>query len=197
MNKQRILDEIRRTAAENGDVPLGSGRFTSETGIKEYDWKGRYWARWGDAVREAGFTPNTRTPRFDDDKLLLPLAAYMRELGHYPTVSEMRLRKREHATFPNYKVLARLGTRREALQTLFAFCERTDGWSDVGALCARLLVEAPEEPAAHSEDDEVEPGYVYLALSGSAVRSATRSARPTSSEGECDRLPFTFPRTWN
>jgi hypothetical protein len=54
LNKQHILDEIRRTAAKNGGVPLGIDRFASETGIKASDWIGRFWARWGDAILEAG-----------------------------------------------------------------------------------------------------------------------------------------------
>lgn len=58
MNKHHILDEIRRTAATNGDRPLGRDRFERETGIKMSEWEGRYWARWNDAVREAGLSPN-------------------------------------------------------------------------------------------------------------------------------------------
>jgi Meiotically up-regulated gene 113 len=164
MNKQRILDEIRRTAGENGGAPLGVDRFATETGIKESDWRGRYWARWNDAVSEAGITPNMRQKRSDRDEMLGQLAAYVRELGRYPTVAEMRLRKRVHPAFPNHKVLDRLGTRYEILQMLHAFCERAANWSDVSNLCTRLLAEAPEPPAPHSEDDEVEPGHVYLAL---------------------------------
>ncbi len=144
MTKQQILDEIRRTAKANGGAPLGKRGFEAETGIKESDWSGRYWARWGDAVREAGLTPNTLRPRSDQGELFSQLAILVRELGRYPTVSEMRLRKRDHAAFPNHKVLERLGTRREILQMLHAFCVRADDWSDVGALCTRLLAEAPE-----------------------------------------------------
>jgi hypothetical protein len=59
VNKQHILDEIKRTAAANGKLPLGKAKFLRETGIKESDWGGIYWARWGDALREAGFEPNS------------------------------------------------------------------------------------------------------------------------------------------
>jgi len=52
MDKGHILDEIRRTAQENG-IALGTRRFYAETGIKTSDWSGKYWARWGDAIREA------------------------------------------------------------------------------------------------------------------------------------------------
>src|SRR5207237_1245921 len=53
-NRDTILAEIRRTAAENAGKPLGMARFRDETGIRPEDWEGRYWARWSDAIREAG-----------------------------------------------------------------------------------------------------------------------------------------------
>jgi hypothetical protein len=162
MDKQHILNEIRRTAAENGGVPLGKRVFEAETGVKESDWSGRYWARWGDAVREAGLTPQKLRPRAEDDALLGPLATFIRELGRYPTVSEMRLRKRKVATFPNHKVLERRWTRPELGRLLADYCERTGGWDDVFAICKGIAVEAPEPTS--SAGDALETGYVYLAL---------------------------------
>jgi hypothetical protein len=57
MTKTHILDEIRRTAVANGGEALGWRRFEAETGIRLSDWS-RFWARWGDAIREAGLKPN-------------------------------------------------------------------------------------------------------------------------------------------
>ena len=164
MNKQHILDEIRRTAAKNGGVPLGIDRFATETGIKASDWIGRFWARWGDAILEAGLTPNTLRPKADLDVLLSQLAAFMRELGRYPTVSEMRLRKRSDDAFPNHKVLERRGSRSELITQVLAFCRRTDGWTDVVAICESMAASAPPSTNSGSDGDDLETGYVYLAL---------------------------------
>lgn len=58
MNKDFVLREIQRTALKNGGKPLGQSRFEAETGIKPHEWM-RFWPRFGEAQREAGFAPNT------------------------------------------------------------------------------------------------------------------------------------------
>ena len=55
MTKLYILQEIKRTTKANGGTPLRKLQFESETGIKRYHWFGVYWARWSDAIREAGY----------------------------------------------------------------------------------------------------------------------------------------------
>jgi hypothetical protein len=50
MTKDYILEEIKCTAEGNGGVPLGWRRFAKETGIKDGDWIGKYWARCSDAL---------------------------------------------------------------------------------------------------------------------------------------------------
>jgi hypothetical protein len=80
MTKTHILEEIRRTAEANGGVALGLRRFETETGIRQTDWS-RFWARWGDATREAGFAPNEFTAAYDNARLLECYAGLTRELG--------------------------------------------------------------------------------------------------------------------
>jgi hypothetical protein len=55
VTKLYILQEIRRTTKANGGTPLRKLQFESETNIKRFDWFGVYWARWSDAIREAGY----------------------------------------------------------------------------------------------------------------------------------------------
>lgn len=164
MSKQHILDEIRRTAEENGGVPLGLDRFVVATGIKEFDWRGRYWARWGDAVREAGLTANTVRARTDEEYLVSQLASFIRELGRYPTVSEMRLRKRQDDAFPNHKVFDRFATRAELVQKVADFSRRTNGWADVLGICEAIIEQAPDDGDSESATEGLETGYVYMAL---------------------------------
>jgi hypothetical protein len=58
VTKLSILQEIKRTTKANGGTPLRKLQFEAETGIKQYDWFGVYWARWSDAIREAGYMQN-------------------------------------------------------------------------------------------------------------------------------------------
>ena len=163
MTKQHILGLIQSTARDNGGTPLGVDRFEAETGIRESAWRGRYWARWSEAVREAGLTPNARPPKTEGDVLLAHLAAFVRDLGRYPTVAEMRMRKRVDASFPNHRVLERSGSRPELVARLHAFCERTSGWSDVAALCEAMTAPSDDDAESSGADDLTE-GFVYLAL---------------------------------
>ena len=54
VTKLHILQEIKRTTKANGGTPLRKLQFESKTGIQRYMWFGVYWARWSDAIREAG-----------------------------------------------------------------------------------------------------------------------------------------------
>ncbi len=89
MEKQRILNEIRRTARENGGKPLGVRRFLTQTGVKESDWHGKYWVPWGDALVEAGFAPNQWQEAYDEGVLIGKLISLTRELGKFPVKGDL------------------------------------------------------------------------------------------------------------
>jgi hypothetical protein len=165
MTKDHILQEIRRTAEANGGVPLGSARFSSETGIRSPDWLGKYWARWGDAVREAGFAPNEFQSAFDKTYLLGKLAELARDLGRLPSANELRLRKRTDAEFPSHNAFDRLGTRSQLVSQLADHCRDRAGYEDVIRLCEQYVPPDRRTPGATSPS-EGENGFVYLIKSG-------------------------------
>ncbi len=165
MNKQNILQEIKRTAEANGGNPLGRLRFFRETGIKESDWKGKYWARWNDAVSEAGLEPNQKTSAYEGELLMEKFISLMRELSRFPVVAEIRMKVRKDPSFPNDKTFGRFGSKPEFAAKILDYCRTRSGYEDVVALCG-----AVPQPL-HSKNEETNQsetviGYVYLMKSG-------------------------------
>ena len=166
MNKQHILAEIKRTAQENGGIPLGWKRFFSETGIRYYDWFRKHWSRWGDAVREAGFEPNKLTEAYGDGLLIERYIGLVRELSRIPVKGELRLKKRNDPSFPNEGAFERFGSKSQLLAKVLEYCSIHSGFDDVAPLCAQLPW---EEGAKRNENGNFKTeavGMVYLLRSG-------------------------------
>lgn len=161
MNKQHILAEIARTADRNGGVALGREKFYRETGIKESDWSGKHWARWSDAVKEAGFIPNQLQAPIEEPTLLEALALLIRELGHWPVVTELKLKAKQVQGFPSHNTFRRIGNRSQQNARLIEYCQDRSDLADVLA----LIPVAAEEAVELSSDPEVSAqaiGFVYL-----------------------------------
>jgi hypothetical protein len=165
MNKNVILQEIRRTAMANGGTPLGYQRFTTETGIKQCEWMGKLWARWSDAVREAGFTPNQRQVAYHTDLLLEKYAKLAQELGWLPTNSDMRLKDHLDSTFPDPKVFQRFGPKVDLVQRLLEYCRGRTGYEDVVRMCEGYTPPRRAAPAKNESQGKI-TGFVYLMKSG-------------------------------
>jgi hypothetical protein len=165
VNKEHVLAEIRRTAEGNGGTPLGKARFEAETGIHEWDWRGRFWARWNDALAEAGFQPNRLQQAYDQDELLSKLVGEIRRLGRMPTVAELNLRRREDATFPSSRVFERFGPKARWAGKVADYCRDRADCADVLEVVTPLVV---DEPVPDSEEDAGDAtfGFVYLLKSG-------------------------------
>ena len=165
MDKAYILSEIKRTAEANGGPPLGSARFSTETGIKKSDWHGVFWARWGDALREAGFPPNEFNAAWPTMDLLGKFAQLAIELGRLPTKGEVKLRKRVEKEFPSPSAFSRLGTKSELVGQLAEFCRARVGYESVLCMCEEYVTRSRPTPEP-SLPEEVEIGFVYLMQSG-------------------------------
>lgn len=167
MTKEHILHEVRRTARANGGVCLGKEKFREATRIKEADWKGKFWVRWSDIVREAGYEPNQMTTALAEEVLLENLAALARELKRFPVSAEIRFKKRSDASFPSDKTYrTRFGTTRHTVTKLQEYCRTRAGYEDVVEICSAYLARNGQESVRGDELDETPLGFVYLMKSG-------------------------------
>lgn len=133
--RQTILSEIKRLTLANGGRAPGRRSFEQQTGIREAEWLGIYWARWGDAVTEAGFTPNQMQGRADRNQLFERLAESCHDLGRMPTAAEFQLRRAADPTFPSYKTYEVTSERRTTLSGSYGSgspkaATSLDCWSD-------------------------------------------------------------------
>lgn len=111
IDKQHILNEIKRVAKANGGKSPGILRFKSDTGIKKSDWYPHHWLRWGDALREAGFSPNEMEIPWTPEALLEKYIGLIKKLGHFPLEGEVRRQSKIDPTFPSHTSFGRFGGR--------------------------------------------------------------------------------------
>lgn len=164
MNKQHIINEIKRTAEKNGGVPLGTERFFSETGIRKPDWYGKYWARWGDALIESGYDPNKLQGAYEDKWVIEKLISFIRELGKYPVAGDLRLKAKHDKDFPSHSVFSRVGKKSELAQKILEYCGNKGGFDDIVKICEPIASDNKDSNVA--KEEQVEIGYVYLIKSG-------------------------------
>jgi len=165
MDKQFILSELKRVAADNGGTAPGRQRFAAETGIKSSDWLGKHWARWGDAIREAGLQPNDFQTSYSEEHLLRMLCELARELGQLPTNAELRMKARRDDGFPSHTVFQRIGSKTDRLRKLADYCRQHGHgqiveWCEAALAVTRTTTDRPRQ----TTDDAL--GFVYLIKSG-------------------------------
>jgi hypothetical protein len=169
MTKTHILDEIRRTAQANGGEPLGWRLFKKETGIRQSDW-GRFWARWGDALREAGFTTNEFNAAYEISTLLDWYAKLAREMSRLPTTNDLKVKAYSDPEFPSEKAFRRLGSKQELVKQLVEHCQGKGGYEDVIRLCEAYAPRRKESPPGEAVAGQAGVGevigFVYLMKSG-------------------------------
>jgi len=133
-SREHVLNEIRRLAAGRGGHAPGRRAFMKATGISPYHWTGLHWARWTDAVREAGAMVQAQGRRFEDDELLSHLAVAVRYIGSSPTGAELRMFAAHHPGFPSQTTYhKRFGPRSLALARLRVWALENEGFADVVA----------------------------------------------------------------
>jgi hypothetical protein len=157
--REQIIAEIRRLAAGNGGQPLGVRAFERETGITEGSWRGLYWARWSDALKEAGFEPNEFEGRSDPEHILKAFIEVARHYNRLPAIMEVRMYRRTHPELPNEKTIhSYFGSKQKLLEAVREWTEGKQEYADIVA----MLGEVVERPSSAPSKE----GLVYLIKSG-------------------------------
>jgi len=163
MDKQYIISEIQRTAIENNGKPLGVQSFEKITGIKKYDWFGKHWVKWGDALKEAGFSPNQLNIAFTDDFVIEKLCELIRELRHFPSAGERKFKGNKDEAFPSNGVFERIGNQHTLKLKVVSYCKQR-GIEDILEL---FQIPKSDEVKEELVDTKIETiGVVYLIKSG-------------------------------
>lgn len=167
IDKRHILREIKRLAIVNGGKIPGAQVFERETGIKKSDWYPHTWLRWGDAVAEAGYSPNTLQVRTNDEVLLQKYIGLIRELKKLPVDGEIRRKAKSDKSFPSHTVFNRFGGKERLIEAVVGYCHDNPGFEDILELCVerkRPMMRGTEE--RQGTESKVSTGFVYLMKSG-------------------------------
>lgn len=159
--KQEIIDEIRRTTRSNGGKPLGASRFERETGIKSYDWA-KFWARFGDALQDAGFARNELKGAYSDEFLIEKIITLARKLNKFPTYREITVERTNDPRLPDKTVFGRLGTKVQLAKRVSELCAGRTDYEDILNLCLPLLDGDGEHAENPSSRGGETIGEVYL-----------------------------------
>jgi hypothetical protein len=165
ITKTHILQEIKRIAEANGGKSPGQGGFASETGIQKHEWQ-RHWARWNDALGEAGLSPNQLQNAYSSEELIAKYAQLACELRRLPTSGDIRVKAHSDPGFPcSDSFLRGLGRKPKQVEQLLAYCQDKKGYEDVIHLCEEYVPRKQEasDESAHQKGDF---GFVYLISSG-------------------------------
>jgi hypothetical protein len=134
-------------------------------GIAEHEWRGKYWARWSEALEEeAGYGANTWQEAFPDSVALDRLIQVIAELGRFPTQAEIKLARREDSSFPSLRVFRRLGPQAVLAKRVIDRCQELGAHDSVVGICSPLAKRKARSAAAVASSVEI--AEVYLLKSG-------------------------------
>lgn len=168
VDKEHILNEIKRTAGANSGKLLGEQAFYRATGLRRADWHGKFWARFSEAVKEAGFIPREfpDEKQYTDDWILEKYAALSKKLGKLAANGDLKLSKRGDPNLPNYKVYEmRFGSKISLVDRLSTYCAALPEYKNVLQWCQNYIKDN-QQPPANNPDAEKKVGYVYLIKMG-------------------------------
>jgi hypothetical protein len=128
----------------------------------------RFWPRWTDAQREAGFEPNKPNAAIPAQAAIQKWVALARELGKVPGQRDCIWKKNQDPSFPYRGVFDRLGsTKQERLTRVRQFCEENSGNEDIVELIDKALATKSNRAEGQLPRENLgSDAYVYLLKSG-------------------------------
>ena len=166
LSKKEILEEIKRTAGISGRPP-GAITFEKATGITTHAWH-KYWARFSDALKDAGFAPNrlALTRLYSSDFLVEKVIEVMRELKKFPTTHELFLKKSNIPDFPYRAITKRFGSKLGLVEAVKAYGKSKPAYEDILKLLPDSISEKDDEMENLDRNSIQNIGEVYLFKSG-------------------------------
>lgn len=186
--KDQIISEIQRTAETNGGTPLGQSTFEQATGISTSVWRGKYWRTWGDAVKAAGFEPNTKNEAYDQAFLVLSLARLARKNKRFPTYADARLEREFDKAFPAHQALSRLGSLEERIELVRQFVSDHPDFTDV-----LDILPPPDETTASQSPPALQDGFVYMGLLQIGREKRYKIGKTTLVDRRKDQISLQLP----
>jgi len=184
MKKSEIITQIKRLASENKGKPPGVAKFISETGIKKSKWYPILWLRWGDALKEAGFKPNSKNVAYDKEVLIKKYIELIEKLGHPPLDGEIRVLKKSDSTLPSHNAFRKLGSKYVRVKEVLQYNKEKLVPELVINICEEFL-----QQGNYDHEDILEEtsdiGFVYLIKHGSRNEyKIGKTINPLRREGE-------------
>jgi hypothetical protein len=161
--REQILTEIRRLAAEVG-APPGREAFERAAWIRPASWLGVYWARWGDALKEAGYEPNAFQGRVEEQHLLRSFAEAVRRFRKIPTHAQVRMFGKSKPDFPSHSTFT------SNFPNKVAMLSKLREWIEATGECADIAHLIPKQAASIERTPPLKEGLVYLIKSGRTLQ---------------------------
>jgi Meiotically up-regulated gene 113 len=159
--REEVLVKIRSLAAANGGIAPGQKTFENETGIGRSFWLGKFWAKWSDAVRDAGLTPQERNKPIQKEMIFEYLAEIVNHYQREPTRAEFDMHRNISTKLPWYQTLIEIFGSKASMFTEFRIWLETR--KDLSSTKALLPNEIRSQTIVPQNQSA---GYVYLLKSG-------------------------------
>lgn len=162
LTKEEIIKELQKYTKENGGKTPGEKSFYHNTTVGIMDRK-RYFANYGELVREAGLVPNKfDNTKYSHKKLCDLFVETIREKNKWPTRDELDIKHYNNSKFPDSSTFYRkFGLVNDLAQTILEYINNRKRFEDVVKICDSVL-EKVKKPDESTGEEDIISGFVYL-----------------------------------